>query len=591
MKSIRKHIAFLLGLVVALSLFGCAPSPEAVQAQFDAFLEEEFAQSLSSDYLSMHIFTVHPENYGVDREKVPVNLGLRTTLENKAAQREELAKSIKKLKSFPREQLTPIQQDTYDVYLMALQSRQNLCQEKFDYFDDSFSDSGIYTSLPTIFADYRVRSEEDIADLITLIADTRSYLQSCLDFAKLQQQKGTLSINCETVLEYCRGILEEGEQSAVLGGMLQTIEAFPLEEEAKREYKRQLTQAFVTCFLPAYQDIVDAVTELQAEGAEVKPLADMPNGKQYYAALLQYKLGTTASVEEISAEIQAFFAKTYGEMEEILQNPDVLERYFSAELTTNYSDFPTILSDLEKMIAQDFPDIGQVNYSIDPLAPALAVSSVAAYFNLPALDGDEPLTIKVNTTNGYSQMNSLDIFSTVAHEGFPGHLYQNAYVRKYLAGQPLRQLFTGCDGYAEGYAKYVELLSPQYLDLDPQLVELWRINSLLMQCYVVWMDIGIHYEGWSEAQCNQLREMLGLGEEGMDDFLAQLSGNPGVFLSYYVGSMAFFNLREQAEQALGQRFHLKAFHEEILRYGDVPLDFLKTKVRDYIALQSEEDAA
>ena len=196
-------------------------------------------------------------------------------------------------------------------------------------------------------------------------------------------------MNCDTVLEYCQGILEEGEQSAVLKSMLQTIEDFPLEEGEKREYQQQLTEAFTSYFLPAYQDIVSAVTELQADGAKIKPLADMPNGKEYYAALLQYKLGTTASVEEITAEIQSF-TKNYEKLGELLQDPDVLERYFSTELTTNYSDFTTMLADLEKMIAVDFPDIGQVEYSIDPLAPALAVSSVAAYFNLPSLDGDEP---------------------------------------------------------------------------------------------------------------------------------------------------------------------------------------------------------
>lgn len=590
MKTLRRTTAVLLSLLLVFAAAGCAAEPEQVQAQFDAFLAEELKSALESDYLSMHILAFEPQNYGIDRESVPVNLGERDILQSKENAREELKKSIKKLKSFPRAKLTPEQQDTYDIYLFYLEAQQQLAQKKFDYLGGTFSEIGEYTQLPTMFADYRFYSERDIADLIALVWDTRDYMGGQIAFAKQQQEKGTLCMDCDAVIEYCEGIVQEGEQSAVLASMQKSIEAMGLDDGQEQEYLRQLKEAFLSSFLPAYQDIADAARELKAQGAGFKSLAEMPNGKQYYETLLQYNVGTKTSAKEFTVQLEEALEAQMGELYAVLSKEGVAERYLETglELSTPYTDFPKMLQDLEQRIAEHFPSVGKVDYTVETIAPALAVETIGAYFNIPSLDGGEPELIKVNTTSTSSSVSSLETFMTVAHEGFPGHLYQYAYMRKNLADQPLRQVAT-LSGYTEGYAKYIESLAAHYAGVDEDLADLYCSNALCAGYMTVLADIGIHYEGWSREQVLEFMQDYGLDEQYFEEAYHQLVNNPGIFLPYFGGQMQFAKLRAKAEQTLGSDFDEIAFHDLILRYGAPSFDFLNQKLELY--LQQEQRAA
>lgn len=592
MKTLRRTTALLLSLLLVLAAAGCAASPEQAQAQFDAFLAEELADVLESDYLSMHVLAFDPQVYGVDRENVAVSLGERDILQAKADAREGIKASLKKLKSFPRAKLTPKQQDAYDIYLFYLEAQQQLAQKKFDYFGDTFSDVGEYTQLPTLFADYRFYSERDIADLITLIWDTRDYMGGQIEFIKLQQQKGTLSLDCDTVIEYCQGIVQEGEQSAVLSSMQESIKAMGLDAGQEQEYLNQLKEAFLSSFLPAYQDIIDAVEELKAQGAEIKPLADMPNGKKYYEALLRYNIGTTTPIKEFTAQMEGALEAQLGDLYTVLSKEGVAERYLESglEISTEYTNFAKMLGDLEQKIVEHFPSVGKVDYTIEAVAPALAVETIGAYFNIPTLDGGEPELIKVNTTSTSSSISSLETFMTVAHEGFPGHLYQYAYMRKNLADQPLLQVIT-LSGYTEGYAKYIESLAAQYAGVDADLAELHCANALCSGYITVLVDIGIHYEGWSKEQVHDFMEDYGLDEQYFEDAYNQIANNPGIFLPYFGGQMEFAKMRAKAEQAMGEDFDEIAFHDLILRYGGPSFDFLNQKLEQYLQQQGQQAAA
>ena len=590
MKTQRRITALLLSLLLILVAAGCAAEPEQVQAQFDAFLAEELASTLQSDYITMHILAFEPQNFGVDREKIPVTLGQRDILQAKADARDELKESMKKLKSFPRAKLTPDQQDTYDIFLFYLEAQQELAQKKFDYLGSTFSEIGEYTQLPTLFADYRFYSERDIADLITLVWDTRDYVGGQIAFARLQQENGTLSIDCEAVIEYCEGIVREGEQSAVLESMQKSIRNMGLDAEKEQEYLSQIKEAFLCSFLPAYQDIADAVKSLEEQGAGLKPLAEMPNGKSYYEALLRYNIGTKTSVKEFSAQMEGALEDKVGELYEILSKEGVIEQYmeYGLELSTSYTDFTKMLQDLEQKIGEHFPSVGNVDYTIEAIAPALAVESIGAYFNIPSLDGGEPELIKVNTTSTSSSISSLETFMTVAHEGFPGHLYQYAYMRKNLEEKPLLQVIT-LSGYTEGYAKYIESLAAHYAGVNEDLADLYCANALCAGYMTVLADIGIHYEGWSREQVQEFMEDYGIDEQYFEDVYQQIVNNPGIFLPYYGGQMKFAMLRAKAEQALGENFDEIAFHDLILRYGAPSFDFLEQKLELY--LQQEQRTA
>ncbi|MCB6602740.1 DUF885 domain-containing protein, partial [Erysipelatoclostridium ramosum] len=111
----------------------------------------------------------------------------------------------------------------------------------------------------------------------------------------------------------------------------------------------------------------------------------------------------------------------------ISKNKNLYDEYANGEIKTKYTDFESMLKDLENDCKDDFPSVGALDYKIKPIGEDLASGGVAAYFNIPALDGTTPKQIRVNMLEDALDVQSLETFSTVAHEGIPGHMYQIAY--------------------------------------------------------------------------------------------------------------------------------------------------------------------
>lgn len=586
MKKGKRFVAVLICVLIVFTLASCAKSPEDTQRKFDEFLTQEFLDSVTSDYSALHVYIMHPENYGIDRKKVAVNLGFRPDEQSLKDNQEMTRKTLKKIKSFNRELLTQEQQEAYDIYLFSLEKGVLLNQEKYWYVPSYFGDTqGIHLSLPTYFADFPFYSEQDISDLAKLIADTRDFLGVYLDYTKLQKEKGTLSLNCDAVIEYCEGIINEGENSAVLKSILDRIDEFDLDDDVKATYQKQMTDAFHNSFLPAYQDVIDVMTQLREEGAALVPLAEIEGGKEYYELTMQYDVGTSESIQDIQKRIVDLMSESVEELSQLLMIDGIMEE----ELVTPYTDYAQIMAALEQFIQEDFPDLGKIEYRIDALPGALSVDSIAAYFNIPSLDGNEKKIIKVNGKKSAADISALEMYSTLAHEGLPGHMYQYAYASRGLSNQPLRYLIS-FSGYAEGYATYAQYLSWKYLDLDQNALAVQRDLEVLTNCIVVIADMGIHYDDWSLNDFTNYLSQYGMGASAQAIY-EQLTGNPGVFLPYYVGYLQFYDLRRQTENSLGAQFEAREFHAILLEDGSVPFDYLKQKVARYIeAKQSVSQA-
>ncbi len=114
----------------------------------------------------------------------------------------------------------------------------------------------------------------------------------------------------------------------------------------------------------------------------------------------------------------------------ISKNKNLYDEYVNGKIKTKYKDFESMLKDLDKDIKDDFPSVVTLNYRIRPIGGDLASGGVAAYFNIPALDGTTPKQIRVNMLEDALNVQSLETFSTVAHEGFWGQMYQIAYAYK-----------------------------------------------------------------------------------------------------------------------------------------------------------------
>ena len=583
--NVKKITLLMLSAVMAFSFTGCSKKDSGEeQKKFDEFMKQEFVESMEQSYPNTHIILENPKDYGVDTSKTKVQIDKELNETTMKENKELNEKSAKAFKEFDRDTLSDEQKETYDIYSYMLDYTTEMNDSKFDYMSMPLeSMTGMHTQLPTLFSDWTLRNEQDVKDVITLMKSVRPYMDSILAYTKKQEEKGTLMLDIKSVKEYCEKVVKEDVNSSVLTGLNESIDNLKLGDDKTKQYKAELKKAFQEYFLPAYSDIIKTMKELDSSKNNTLGLSHMKNGKEYYELLFKQATGTDKSIEDIKKELNSMSRSSLLAVQSVIsKNKNLYDEYVNGKIKTKYKDFESMLKDLDKDIKDDFPSVGTLNYRIRPIGEDLASGGVAAYFNIPALDGTTPKQIRVNILEDALNVQSLETFSTVAHEGIPGHMYQIAYAYKNVK-DPWRNSMASFLGYTEGYATYTELYALKYLDgVSADAVKLQQNMVVYQDCLIALADIGIHYEGWTKEDLSNFLEENGLGVSDVSDFYNQLQANPTAFLSYYVGYVQIANLKKDAQEELKDKFNDRDFHEAILKSGAAPFHVVEENVKDYI---------
>ena len=583
--NVKKITLLMLSAVMAFSFTGCSKKDSGEeQKKFDEFMKQEFVESMEQSYPNTHIILENPKDYGVDTSKTKVQIDKELNETTMKENKELNEKSAKAFKEFDRDTLSDEQKETYDIYSYMLDYTTEMNDSKFDYMSMPLeSMTGMHTQLPTLFSDWTLRNEQDVKDVITLMKSVRPYMDSILAYTKKQEEKGTLMLDIKSVKEYCEKVVKEDVNSSVLTGLNESIDNLKLGDDKTKQYKAELKKAFQEYFLPAYSDIIKTMKELDSSKNNTLGLSHMKNGKEYYELLFKQATGTDKSIEDIKKELNSMSRSSLLAVQSVIsQNKNLYDEYVNGKIKTKYKDFESMLKDLDKDIKDDFPSVGTLNYRIRPIGEDLASGGVAAYFNIPALDGTTPKQIRVNMLEDALNVQSLETFSTVAHEGIPGHMYQIAYAYKNVK-DPWRNSMASFLGYTEGYATYTELYALKYLDgVSADAVKLQQNMVVYQDCLIALADIGIHYEGWTKEDLSNFLEENGLGVSDVSDFYNQPQANPTAFLSYYVGYVQIANLKKDAQEELKDKFNDRDFHEAILKSGAAPFHVVEENVKDYI---------
>lgn len=583
--NVKKITLLMLSAIMAFSFTGCSKKDSGEeQKKFDEFMKQEFVESMEQSYPNTHIILENPKDYGVDTSKTKVQIDKELNETTMKENKELNEKSAKAFKEFNRDTLSDEQKETYDIYSYMLDYTTEMNDSKFDYMSMPLeSMTGMHTQLPTLFSDWTLRNEQDVKDVITLMKSVRPYMDSILAYTKKQEEKGTLMLDIKSVKEYCEKVVKEDVNSSVLTGLNESIDNLKLGDDKTKQYKAELKKAFQEYFLPAYSDIIKTMKELDSSKNNTLGLSHMKNGKEYYELLFKQATGTDKSIEDIKKELNSMSRSSLLAVQSVIsKNKNLYDEYVNGKIKTKYKDFESMLKDLDKDIKDDFPSVGTLNYRIRPIGEDLASGGVAAYFNIPALDGTTPKQIRVNMMEDALDVQSLETFSTVAHEGIPGHMYQIAYAYKNVK-DPWRNSMASFLGYTEGYATYTELYALKYLDgVSADAVKLQQNMVVYQDCLIALADIGIHYEGWTKEDLSNFLEENGLGVSDVSDFYNQLQANPTAFLSYYVGYVQIANLKKDAQEELKDKFNDRDFHEAILKSGAAPFHVVEENVKDYI---------
>lgn len=570
----KKIGILLLSFVVLLS--GCSSSNKAAykeepeeelteyQEKFNDFLKDQLVETLESDYYTLHSYLKDPETYDIDSASVEKTFG-RMDAESMEENRKEIQETLDQLQAFDYEQLTDQQQDTYDIFTYTMQGSKELSDPKFDYIASAFSPmTGIHVSFPTIFADWTFDSEQELKDLILMIQDVDDYTQSAIDYTYIQNEKGYLCLDFDSILSYCEKILDKGLESSVLKGLQDQVDALDLNSDQTKAYKQELEQAFKDSYLKAYELIKAAMLDLKQSGNNhPNGLASFDVGKEYYSLLMKNNTGSDMEVIEVE-DLMDTACKEH--LQTFIENADSDMSFLFT--STNYTGYEQMLDDIQDQMFDDFPKVESLEYEIKDMEEDVASDNgVAAYFQIPEIDGDLKGQLRVNPNN--NNMKAIDTYMTVAHEGMPGHMYQYNYAQEHIS-EPLRWSILASSAYQEGYATYAQHYSLRYLKgIKPKQLKAYSEYMLVIYDALVLADIGIHYYNWDQEKCQkEIEENYGITID--EKQYNQLLYTPCAFEPYYTGYEQIMDLKERAKNTLKSDYNEKEFHTILLNCGPAP---------------------
>ena len=524
-------------------LCSCTSTPDKPNKEFTSFCDQIFIETMESDYTTMHQMLENPEDFHIDLSKVEVSLGDFITDNDK-----EIKENLNTLHSFDYDSLDHTQKSIYLELEKEWNLELNLNKEEILYNTNVLSSmNGIHEQLITFFSEYTLRNEQDVKDLIVLIKDVPRYFDEMIAYIKKQADMDLLMYDTKSVLNSIQEIVDSREDSSVTSHLMNEIDSLSI--DSKEDYKSKVEQVLQNDFFPSYQRLLDTLIQYEDQVIPMTGLYYIKNGKEYYKYIVEQATGTTKSIETIQKELENALDET---LKDYLKLSD-----YETSLTTSFTTVEEILSFLNENYKKDFPEVGQMNYEIKALDDDQSTDGVVAYFIIPAIDNSSPYQIRYNKRDYGKDIEDIEMYTTLAHEGIMGHMYQAQYNLENL-DTSIQYLFNS-SGLSEGYATYAQLYALKYLDKDTKACKLENELNFYLTAL---LDLSIHYDGLTLEELNEQYNM------DMSSFYNQIAENPGVFLSYYYGYLQVKQLKDSFKGSDLQ------FHTQLLQYGNVYFDVL-----------------
>jgi uncharacterized protein (DUF885 family) len=569
MKKIIGYLGTIILLLYIATFSGKSSQPYGDSKDFDAFLEDIFVQSVQSDTLTLNFSLEAPEKYGI--EDIPTTLGEYgiEALEEDIAETEYY---LKCLKSFQYKKLNTEQQLIYDILDDYLHQAVKI--NKFKYYEECLGpETGNQSQLPIVLAEYNFYTKEDIDQYILLLPCVYDYFNDIIKYEQEKSKQGLFMSDAvaNSIIEQCREFIKNPEENFLIKRFNEKVSEYNgLSQDEIEKYQNENKEAILNYVIPAYEELIDALTELKGTGTNDYGLYYYPDGKAYYECLVQYETGSDKSIKEITRMLDNAILVNYGEISKsALLDYSIIDQYYAFD-SFPITDPPEIIKDLENKISKDFPEVEAVNCNIKYVPESLEEFLSPAMYLVPPIDNYKNNNIYIN---GDDPETLSKIYTSVAHEGYPGHLYQHVYFRSHTS-YPIRALFD-FDGYSEGWATYAEMYSYQISDIDKKIADIMKAEDILNICMGSRIDIGIHYEGWTKDDLVDYLSRFHMEEAG--DLYDRILTAPGLYLPYAVGYLEIMDLKQTAENELGNAFDLKDFNQFLLDVGPAQFCIIEEK--------------
>ena len=557
------------------------------QKRFEEFLHDEYVDSVTSDTLTYNYEIKDGDALGIPEPEVSLGDDDMSD-EGIRKQKAEFDETYEKLSSFDREDLTENQQLTYDIIKQYMENQEQGYLNI--YLSEPFSPmKGLQANISTYFTDYRFDDKGDVERYIEVLGMVKDYFDDYLEFEKVKSEKGYFMSDdvCDAVIEQCEDFISDKDNHFMIQTFNDSIESLSfLTEEEIRNFEAQNKKAVADSLIPAFQDVIDVLSSLKGTGKNDGGLCNYEGGKDYYTYLLQNAAGTDKTPDEVAEMLDDNLSQLLTDMTSmVIKDYDSYEYLYSNydDLFSEYDDAePTeIIDRLMETATDHYPDMGEISYTAKKLDKSLEEiqENVLAYYMSPAIDDQDNNLIRVNGkhTDG--------MWTTLAHEGYPGHMLQNAYYMS-TDPEPIRTVLNFL-GYKEGWAMYACYDALSYYTFEgtsnsENVAKLYQINDEINYLVCGRIDIGINYEGWSLQDAKDYLVGKGLSGDAADGLYTTLVGDPAVYQSYSTGYYELKEIRDYAEEELGSKFDLKEFNTVVLETGPCQFNILKQQVDKYI---------
>ena len=573
----RKKIFLILPcclLVILISFlsgnaFWSSLHAESSDRQFRTFTRSLFQTEVSANTISLHYTLRSPSDYGI--ADIPATYGSLSS--DPVAAKASVRNVLSSLQEFDPDTLSSENALTFkilDTYLKNASTGTDylLYQEPLDPV------SGIHTQLPVLLSEYSFYDTQDVETYLALLKETPSYFDSVIRFEQKKAASGLFmpDYQADSVLDTCQSFIDMGKENYLVSTFNERIASLDLLPENKKDSFQKENMKLVTEEIyPAYQNLITAIKSLKGKGMNEQGLSHFPYGKKYYEYLVRQTTGCNESISRLRLMTRAQILEDLSAMQKVLFPADAALTQASVLEQTSPD---SMLDDLRSKITDTFPEIPDVDFQVKYVPESMQDYLSPAFYMIPAIDN---LTENVIYINNGQTASGLNLYTTLAHEGYPGHLYQTVYFSA-SEPDPIRSILD-FGGYVEGWATYAEMMS-YYLAPLPKTEAslLQKNNSVILGLYAL-ADMGIHYDGWSVTDTVRFFSDYGINDpNAVQSVYKLIIGSPANYLKYYIGYLKFYELKKEMADALGNQFSQKEFHRAVLDVGPAPFEIVYDEV-------------
>lgn len=573
----RKKIFLILPcclLVILISFlsgnaFWSSLHAESSDRQFRTFTRSLFQTEVSANTISLHYTLRSPSDYGI--ADIPATYGNLSS--DPIAAKASVRNVLSSLQEFDPGTLSSENALTFKILDTYLKNA-STGTDYLLYQEPLGSVSGIHTQLPVLLSEYSFYDTQDVETYLALLKETPSYFDSVIRFEQKKAASGLFmpDYQADSVLDTCQSFIDMGKENYLVSTFNERIASLDLLPENKKDSFQKENMKLVTEEIyPAYQNLITAIKSLKGKGMNEQGLSHFPYGKKYYEYLVRQTTGCNESISRLRLMTRAQILEDLSAMQKILFPADAALTQASVLEQTSPD---SMLDDLRSKITDTFPKIPDVDFQVKYVPESMQDYLSPAFYMIPAIDN---LTENVIYINNGQTTSGLNLYTTLAHEGYPGHLYQTVYFSA-SKPDPIRSILD-FGGYVEGWATYAEMMSYYLAPLPKTEASLLQKNSSVILGLYALADMGIHYDGWSVTDTVRFFSDYGINDpNAVQSVYKLIIGSPANYLKYYIGYLKFYELKKEMADALGNQFSQKEFHRAVLDVGPAPFEIVYDEV-------------